>query len=212
MSELKVGCLTLGMLENNTYFINREGEYDCILIDPARDGEMFVTRLREKGLTIKAILLTHAHFDHILGVEGVKSLEPAAQIIGGSDDKEGFLDPEINQSFKIRKNISFKLDREVSEGDVIEVGSMKCKVLSTPGHTKGSVCFYFEDDKILFSGDTLFRESVGRTDFEGGSMSDMRKSLSRLLTLPEDVKVYPGHNEFTTIEHEKKYNPFSECI
>ena len=95
---------------------------------------------------------------------------------------------------------------------MIEVGSMKCKVLSTPGHTKGSVCFYFEDDKILFSGDTLFRESVGRTDFEGGSMSDMRKSLSRLLTLPEDVKVYPGHNEFTTIEHEKKYNPFSECI
>jgi len=211
MSEIKVGCLTLGVLDNNTYFLHREGEYDCILIDPARDGEMFVTKLREKGLTIKAIFLTHAHFDHILGVEGVKKLCDA-RIYGGKKDVPAFLDPLINQSSKINKNISIKLDVELSEGDEITVGSMKCKVLETPGHTVGGVCFYFEDEGLLFSGDTLFRETYGRTDFETGSFEDMRRSVSRLLKLPGKTKVYPGHNDFTTIEHEQKYNPLSDCL
>lgn len=207
--SIVVGCLSLGMLENNTYFLHKEGEYDCILIDPAKDGELFVTKLREKGLTIKTILLTHAHFDHILGVEGVKKLSDA-EIIGGADDEEGFLDPNINQSYKINKNISIKLDRKVKEGDTITVGSMTCKVISTPGHTKGGVCFYFEDEGLLFSGDTLFFESVGRTDFEGGSLSELRDSIDKLLKLPPETKVYPGHNDFTTIEHERAYNPLSQ--
>ena len=207
--SIVVGCLTLGMLENNTYFLHKEGEYDCIIIDPAKDGELFVTKLREKGLTIKAILLTHAHFDHILGVEGIKKLCDA-EIIGGEFDAPGYLDPEINQSVKINKNIRFKLDRAVSDGDEIEVGSMKCKVIYTPGHTKGGVCYYFEEDGLLFSGDTLFCETVGRTDFEGGSLSDMRESVDKLLKLPPETKVYPGHNDFTTIEHERAYNPLSQ--
>ena len=208
MSQIKVGCLTLGMLGNNTYFLHREGEYDCILIDPARDGEMLVTKLREKGLTIKAIFLTHAHFDHILGVEGVRKLCDAP-IYGGKKDVEGFLDPRLNQSYKINKQISIKLDVELDEGDEIDISGMKCKVFSTPGHTPGSICVYFEDDHILFSGDTLFCETHGRTDFENGSASDMIKSVQRLLTLPEETKVYPGHEDFTTIEHERKYNPLS---
>ena len=208
MSQIKVGCLTLGMLGNNTYFLHKDGEYDCIIIDPARDGEMLVTRLREKGLTIKAIFLTHAHFDHILGVEGIKKLCDAP-IYGGKKDVEGFLDPELNQSVKVNKQISIKLDHELEDGDEITVGSMKCKVIATPGHTPGGVCFYFEDDNILFSGDTLFYETYGRTDFENGSSADMRKSVERLLKLPEETKVYPGHNDFTTIEHERKYNPLS---
>ena len=208
MSQIKVGCLTLGMLGNNTYFLHKDGEYDCIIIDPARDGEMLVTRLREKGLTIKAIFLTHAHFDHILGVEGIKKLCDAP-IYGGKKDVDGFLDPEMNQSVKVNKQISIKLDHELEDGDEITVGSMTCKVIATPGHTPGGVCFYFEDDNILFSGDTLFYETYGRTDFENGSSADMKRSVERLLKLPEETKVYPGHNDFTTIEHERKYNPLS---
>lgn len=208
MSEIKVGCLTIGLLDNNTYFLHRDGEFDCIIIDPARDGDMFVTRLREKGLTIKAVLLTHAHFDHIVGVDGIEMLEKAP-VYGGKKDIPLFKDPTLNQSVKINKEIIINLDHEVSEGDEIEVGSMKCKVLETPGHTAGSVCYYFEDEKLLFSGDTLFRETFGRTDFETGSYDDMIKSVKRLLELPEDVKVYPGHNDFTTIAHEKKYNPLA---
>ena len=208
MSHIKVGCLTLGMLGNNTYFLHKEGEYDCIIIDPARDGEMLVTKLREKGLTIKAIFLTHAHFDHILGVEGIRKLSDAP-IYGGKDDVEGFLDPEINQSVRVNKQVSIKLDRELSDGDEITVGSMTCRVIATPGHTPGGVCFYFEEDNILFSGDTLFLETYGRTDFENGSAADIKKSVERLLELPGETKVYPGHNDFTTIEHERKYNPLS---
>ena len=211
MAELKVGCLTLGMLENNTYFLHRDGEFDCILIDPAKDGELFVTKLREKGLTIKAIFLTHAHFDHLLGVEGVKKLSDAL-IYGGAKDEEAFLDPELNKSIEIRKNISIKLDKALQDGDEIEIGSMKCKVIETPGHTKGGVCYYFEEDGIIFTGDTLFKETVGRTDFEGGSLSEMKQSIGRLLALPEETKVYPGHNEFTTIAHERQFNPLSESI
>ena len=86
---------------------------------------------------------------------------------------------------------------------------MTCKVIATPGHTPGGVCFYFEEDNILFSGDTLFYETYGRTDFENGSAGDMQRSVQKLLLLPEETKVYPGHNDFTTIEHERKYNPLS---
>ena len=209
MSEIKVGCLTLGMLGNNTYFLHREGEYDCILIDPARDGEMLVTKLREKGLEIKAIFLTHAHFDHIVGVEGVRKLCDAP-IYGSKIDSEAFRDPALNLSVEfVHREISIKLDHELTDGDEVEIGGMKCRVLVTPGHTPGSICFYFEDDHILFSGDTLFFENIGRTDFINGSMSDIVRSVERLLTLPDETKVYPGHNDFTTIEHEKKYNPYS---
>ncbi|MCR5848916.1 MAG: MBL fold metallo-hydrolase [Lachnospiraceae bacterium] len=209
MSDIKVGCITLGMLENNTYFLHREGEYDCILIDPAMNGENFVTKLREKGLTIKALLLTHAHFDHMMGVEGVRRLEENVLVYGSADDSEGFRSPELNQCGMINKNISLKLDREVKDGDEISVGSMKCKVISTPGHTIGSVCFYFEDEGLLFSGDTLFFESVGRTDFETGSSADLRRSLQKLFKLPPETKVYPGHHDFTTIGHETEYNPYA---
>lgn len=209
MSDIKVGCLTLGMLENNTYFLHREGEYDCILIDPSQKGDLFVTKLREKGLTIKAVLLTHAHFDHIMGVEGIRELEKDVIVYGGKDDAKAFEDPELNECGMINKNISFKLDKEVSDNDEITVGSMKCKVISTPGHTIGSICFYFEEEGLLFSGDTLFFESVGRTDFATGSVSDMRQSLEKLFKLPYDTKVYPGHHDFTTIGHEIEYNPFA---
>ncbi len=208
MGEIQVGCLTMGFLDNNTYFLHREGEYDCIVIDPAKDGEVLVTRLREKGLEIKAIFLTHGHFDHLLGVDGVKNLSNAP-IYGGKEDADKFMNPCLNQSDRVNKEIRIKLDHELTEGDEIEIGSMKCKVLSTPGHTSGSICFYFEEDGLLFSGDTLFCETVGRTDFETGSISDMRKSIERLLKLPPETKVYPGHNDFTTIGHERDYNPLS---
>lgn len=207
MNELKIGCLELGVMGNNCYFIHRDGEYDCIVVDPAKNGDVIATRLREKGLTVKAIVLTHAHFDHILGVADMKKITEAP-IYGGEGDIPLFTDSVLNGSAKINHPVQFDLDIALKDGDEIETGNIKAKIMSTPGHSKGSICLYFEEDKVLISGDTLFCESVGRTDLEGGSAGEIKESLRRLMELPDDIKVYPGHGDFTTIGHERNYNPF----
>ena len=207
MAELKVGCIVMGILENNVYFVHREGEYDAVIIDPNSQGGNLFTKLREKGLTVKGILLTHGHFDHIMGVNDLKEISGAT--IYASEDEENLLgDSILNSSAKVGKNYTVKPDVLLKEGDVVEVGSMKFTMLKTPGHTEGSCCYYCKDEGILFSGDTLFCESAGRTDFETGSTAQLKESLKKLMELPEEVKVYPGHGEFTTIAHEQLYNPF----
>ena len=207
MSELKVGCIVMGILENNVYFVHREGEYDAVIIDPNSQGANLFTKLREKGLTVKGILLTHGHFDHIMGVNDLKEISEAT--IYASEDEENLLgDPKLNSSYKVGKSYTVKPDVLLKEGEVVEVGSMKFKMIKTPGHTEGSCCYYCEDEGILFSGDTLFCEGAGRTDFETGNAGQLKQSLKKLMELPGNVKVYPGHGEFTTIEHEQMYNPF----
>lgn len=195
-------------MANNFYYIHKEGEQETIVIDPARDGEKLCDELNEMGLTIKAIVITHGHFDHILGVNEMKE-KCGAPIYAGTQDVDKLADADLNYSTGIRRPTVIIVDKELNEGDILEVGSMKCKILNTPGHTSGSICLYFEEDGVLFSGDTLFRETTGRTDFMTGNDDDMQRSIDRLLTLPEETIVYPGHNETTTIGHEKKYNPLA---
>ena len=208
IKELKVGCIVLGILENNCYFVHREGEYDAIFIDPSSKGEKIFVKLREKGLTIKAILITHGHFDHIMGANELRDIS-GAKIYALKEEEELLGDPALNSSYKVGKSYTVKPDVLVNDGDVLEFGSIRLKVIATPGHTVGGCCYYSEEDKVLFSGDTLFFESVGRTDFETGDVVALKQSIAKLLTLPEDVKVYPGHGDFTTIGHEKDYNPFA---
>ncbi len=207
MEELNVGCIVLGILENNCYFVHREGETETIFIDPNSQGDKLFVRLREKGLEIKAILLTHGHFDHIMGANEMRNISEA-KIYACEDEAELLSDPNMNTSARFGKSYTVKPDVLLKDGDTVSVGSMHFKVIQTPGHTVGGCCFYSEEDKILFSGDTLFFESCGRTDFETGNASQMKESLRKLMELPEDVKVYPGHGDFTTIEHEKMYNPY----
>ena len=205
MNELKVGCIVLGRLENNCFFLHREGEYDAIVVDPTQTGDVIFCKLREKGLTVRAILLTHGHFDHICGANEMKQISDDALIYASAKEEEILANPELNMSAEMGKPYSVKPDVSVKEGDIITVGSMSCRVLETPGHTKGSICFYFENDGILISGDTMFCESYGRTDFYSGNAKEMRESLNRLMEeLPEETKVYPGHGDFTTIGHERK--------
>lgn len=208
IKELKVGCIVLGILENNCYFVHREGEYDAIFIDPSSKGEKIFVKLREKGLTIKAILITHGHFDHIMGANELRDIS-GAKIYALKEEEELLGDPALNSSYKVGKSYTVKPDVLVNDGDILEFGSIRLKVIATPGHTVGGCCYYSEEDKVLFSGDTLFFESVGRTDFETGDVVALKQSIAKLLTLPEDVKVYPGHGDFTTIGHEKDYNPFA---
>ena len=206
--ELKVGCIVLGILANNCYFVHREGEYETIMIDPSAQGDKLFTRLREKGLTVTTILLTHGHFDHIMGVNEMREIS-GAKVYACEDELELLGDPVQNSSYKVGKSYTVKPDVLLKDGEVVTVGSVNLKVIKTPGHTIGGCCFYSEEDGVLFSGDTLFYESVGRTDFETGDVVALKQSVAKLLKLPDDVKVYPGHGEFTTIGHEKMYNPFA---
>ena len=211
MEELKVGCIVLGILENNCYFIHREGEHDAIFIDPSSKGEKIFVKLREKGLTIKAILITHGHFDHIMGANELREIS-GAKIYALKEEEELLADPALNSSYKVGRSYTVKPDVLVRDGEVLDFGDIQLKVIATPGHTIGGCCFYSEEDKVLFSGDTLFFESVGRTDFETGDVRALKQSIAKLFTLPDEVKVYPGHGDFTTIGHEKEYNPFAAGI
>lgn len=208
MAELKIGRIMLGVCQTNCYFVYEEGGHEVILFDPADKGAYLYEKLKEKGFQVAAILLTHGHFDHIWGVEELKE-RSGAKVYACEEEREVCENADINVSGSTGRPCTVNADVYVKDGDEITAAGMSCKVIATPGHTKGSCCYYFEDDKILLSGDTLFQESVGRTDLPTGSMSALVRSVKeKLLPLPEDVKVYPGHGEATSIGYEKKYNPF----
>lgn len=198
--------LVLGMLENNIYIISEGGT--TIVVDPTCKADKIIEAL--KGRTLDYLILTHHHFDHMgaakelvdkTGATVIASVEDAPLIAG-----EKKL-PDYERDF-----VPCPVDRRVSHGDVLTLGKLSWKVLRTPGHTPGSICLFLDAEKtdnpaaasVLISGDTLFYGSIGRTDFAGGSMSDMRQSLKKLATLPDDTVVLPGHGELTTIGAERK--------
>jgi len=210
MAELKIGRIMLGMCQTNCYFLYREGEKKVIFIDPSEQGKYLNDKLVENGFEVEAILLTHGHFDHIMGCEEMRRIT-GAKIYVMAEEKVLLQDPYVNCSAQWAKPCTLVPDVWIHDGDELVFGDKKCKVIATPGHTIGGCCYYFEQDDILISGDTLFLESVGRTDFPTGSMSTLKRSIQdKLLTLPENVKVYPGHGDSTTIANEKQYNPFCQ--
>lgn len=208
MANLKIGKITLGVCQTNCYFVYEEGKTEVLLFDPADRGEYIYEGLKSKGFTVAAILLTHGHFDHIWGVEKLKELT-GAKVYANEAERELCLDVSMNVSAAAGRACSLKPDIFLKDGEEITLAGISFKMIATPGHTEGSCCYYFEEDKILVSGDTLFQESVGRTDLPTGSMSALVRSIrEKLLTLPEQVKVYPGHGDSTTIKYEKENNPF----
>lgn len=208
MKELKIGRIVLGMCQTNCYFVYEEGSSRVIVFDPADKGDYIFDGLKGKGFTVDAILLTHGHFDHIWGVEQLRELS-GAKVYAYEGEKELCENASLNVSKGAGRACAIKADEYVKDGEEITAAGISCRLIATPGHTGGSCCYYFENDKILISGDTLFQESVGRTDLPTGSMSMLVRSVKeKLLPLPEEVKVYPGHGESTTIGYEKKYNPF----
>ncbi|MCI9465202.1 MAG: MBL fold metallo-hydrolase [Lachnospiraceae bacterium] len=208
MANIKIGRLMLGICQTNCYFVYKEGEKDVIFFDPADKGDYIYETLQNKGFRVAGILLTHGHFDHIWGTNKLRELS-GAPIYAYEKEKALCEDAVTNVSDQVGRPYTVVPDRYLKEGEEITIAGMACKLIATPGHTVGSCCYYFEEDGILISGDTLFQESVGRTDLATGSMSDIVRSIKeKLFLLPDDVKVYPGHGEVTDIGHEKKYNPF----
>ena len=208
MANLKIGRIVMGMCQTNCYFVYPEGKSEVILFDPADRGDYIYHSLKDKGFTVAAILLTHGHFDHIWGLEELKELS-GAKVYAYEEEKEVCENASVNVSKGAGRPCEITADEYVKDGATISVAGMSCQLIATPGHTKGSCCYYFEEEGILISGDTLFQESVGRTDLPTGSMSAVVRSVKeKLMVLPADVKVYPGHGESTTIGYEKEYNPF----
>ncbi len=207
---MKIGRMTLGICQTNCYFLYQENSKQVIFIDPADKGEYIYEKLQEQGFQVAGILLTHGHFDHIWGTNKLRELS-GAPIYAYEAEKVLCEDAENNVSEQVGRPYTVVPDRYLKDGEEITIAGMTCRLIATPGHTIGSCCYYFEKDKILISGDTLFQESVGRTDLATGSTSAIVRSIKeKLFVLPDDVKVYPGHGDVTDIAYEKKYNPFCQ--
>ncbi|MCL2050799.1 MAG: MBL fold metallo-hydrolase [Lachnospiraceae bacterium] len=205
----KISKLVLGLAQTNCYFLENESGSEAIVFDPADRGEYIFEKLKDKGQKIAGIFLTHGHFDHILGANKLRDLS-GAKIYAYCAEKEVCEDRVKNASAAIGNPCTVAADEYINDGDEINLAGMNLRVIATPGHTVGSACYYLADEGILFSGDTLFEESVGRTDLPTGNMNTLVKSIrEKLFTLPDETKVYPGHGEPTTIGNEKQYNPFA---
>ena len=208
MANIKIGKITLGAVGTNCYFVYREGSPDCIFFDPADSGSYIYEQLRERGFNIKAIYLTHAHFDHIWGCNELRELT-GAKVYAYEEERVLCESAEKNVSAQAGRPYTVKVDEYLRDNALITEGDITFKLLATPGHTIGSCCYYFEEAGILICGDTLFQASVGRTDLPTGSESVMLRSIDeKLMCLPDETKVYPGHGPSTTIGYERVNNPF----
>lgn len=206
--NIEIKMMVLGPVQTNCFFLINEDTKELLIIDPADRAQGIIDWIQSEGLKPVAILLTHGHFDHIMAVEGLRK-EYQIPMYASKDEVEVLANPQLNVSTMMGAYVSMKADELFADGDVLELAGMKLKVISTPGHTIGSVCFYIEEEKMLISGDTLFEASVGRTDFPTGSSRQLIHSIkTRLFILPEDVNVFPGHGEATSIAYEKTHNPF----
>ena len=209
LSPMKLTTLVVGPFEVNCYLYQDEQTNDGIIIDPGASEELIFESVESMGLVPKAILLTHGHGDHIAAVEAVKDRYQVPLYIG-EGEAELLANPSANVSAMFGQPIvAPEADHVVCDEQLITFGSISLKVLATPGHTIGGVCYLDEREANLFSGDTLFWGSVGRTDLPGGSAAILIESIrSKILSLPDDITCYPGHGPKTTIGAERSNNPF----
>lgn len=197
--------LVVGPIRTNCYLIKNKFSDGVIIVDPGGDEEIIENRILAYHMKPVAILLTHGHFDHIGAVNQLKS-RFGVKVYAYQDEKEVLERPDINLSSMFERPMSIKADVYLRDNEEFELDGIKFKTIYTPGHTIGSCCFYIENEKALFSGDTLFAYSHGRTDFPTGSEGAIIRSITeKLLKLESDVKVYPGHEDETTIGREKMF-------
>lgn len=208
MEQMQAGQCRVGMVRTNCYGLMNKQTKEMILIDPGDSPEIIVAMVDQMQGKPVAVFLTHGHFDHILAVKEIKE-KYGIPVYAGKEEADVLAEVSLNKTDVMRRPISVYPDVLVDDLEELTMAGFSVQVLHTPGHTKGSVCYYFPEEKLLVSGDTLFRESVGRTDLPTGNTGQITESVRRLIQmLPEDVDVLPGHESATTIGHEKRYNPF----
>lgn len=214
MSKMKINHYVVGMVQTNCYIVINDETKECFIVDPGASGKQIAEKLRQDSLIPVAVLLTHGHFDHAASAKTLAK-EFDIKIYAHEEEADTLRDPQKNVSWMIQLKESYDADVFLKDEEVIKLAGFEIKVLHTPGHTEGGCCYYIAEEAVVFTGDTLFAQSVGRTDFPGGSMSQIVRSIQeKLMTLNEagnletDIMVYPGHNDPTTIETERMENPY----
>ncbi len=204
---MKVLVMEVGSIGTNCYLVINEENKSGVVIDPGGDGDMILDKIRQKGLNIEAIFLTHGHSDHIMAVDEIRTAT-GAKVYISQEDAAMLIKASSNLSLYMGASREFKAaDEFFEDGETLTVAGLNFKVIATPGHTKGGVCLICED--IVFCGDTVFSESIGRTDLPGGSYSQILQSIkNKILVLPDEMKLLPGHGPATTIGWERRRNPF----
>ena len=196
----KIDSRILGMVGTNCYLLCNMDIKECVLIDPADSQDEISRMIDESGCSLKGILLTHGHFDHIMAADAVRD-KYGVKVYASCDEKNTLEQPHINLGEAYGLKLSVKADVWHKDGEILKLAGFDIEALHTPGHTEGGSCYYIRD--------TLFCGSVGRTDFPGGSMSEIVRSIKeKVMVLPDDTKVYPGHGEGTSVGYERENNPF----
>lgn len=209
MKDAIIQQRVLGMVSTNVYVCMHAVTKEACIVDPADNADEIIRLVSQMGAVPCAILLTHGHFDHIGAADTLRS-RYQIPVYAHEAEAELLASPAMNLSGGWADSLTLKADHLLKDKDVLTIAGFKIRVLHTPGHTPGGCCYALEGEDILFSGDTLFCRSVGRTDFPGSSGAAMKNSLHRLLTeLPEETQVLPGHGEATTIGYEKRNNPYA---
>ena len=206
---MKIKKYVVGMIGTNCYLVINEETKETVMVDPGAYPAKVKNAVKEQGLKLKAVLLTHAHFDHIMGLSDVME-DVKVPVYVEEADLPMMTDGESNlSSTYVRGGYRFEEAVPVSDGQQLEIAGFQFRVIHTPGHTQGGVCYYVEKEGVLFSGDTLFCCSVGRSDFATSSTSALIRSIKeKLFLLPDETKVFPGHMGATTIGNEKVNNPY----
>ncbi|MCD7855930.1 MAG: MBL fold metallo-hydrolase [Clostridiales bacterium] len=206
---MRIKTFTTRGMDENCYLIICEETSCAIAVDPGDKFPELSDFLRENGISLKAIVLTHAHYDHIGGLQWLKEKTKAPVVIG-ENEAQVLASPEMNLSPMFGADpLSMTADRLLKDGEEFSFGSLTFKTIETPGHTPGGICLYFKNEGVLFSGDSLFAMSIGRTDFPGGSYKSLVTALKeKVMTLPEETKVFPGHGPKTSVAAERKLNPY----
>lgn len=203
---MNVAILTVGMIGTNCYLLYGENG-DCAVIDPGAEPEKITAKIRELKLTPRMILLTHGHYDHIGGIPGLKVTFPDLPVYVHHGDAELMEDPDKNFSTALTPGgFTLSPDKTLKSGDTLTLDGETIRLVHTPGHTPGGVVYIC--GRYLFTGDTLFAGSAGRTDLYGGDMGALSISLGKILGLPGDYTVYPGHGPVSTLMRERRENPF----